>query len=117
MTNLNIELQKEFLWDLDGGYENYTHKIMVDGKKIGSAEIIYKEDEDEQYVENIFVDKDYRGQGIATEVLNRLAEEYNFIYFAAADEYSQGLYEHIAEEYNGKNIEVGQGYGVFFIEA
>jgi len=116
MTVQNIEIKERSRFEMEAGYEEVTYTILVEGKEAGSVDMIYKDDLDEQYVESIVVDEEYRGQGIATFVLNKLAEKFGYIYFAPMDEYSQSLYEHIAEEYTGYEHEVDQGYGIYFIE-
>ena len=116
MINQTVELKMNKSYEIDAGYYMHVYDILADDEEAGSIELVYKEDLDEQYVDYLFVEEDFRGQRIATKALDLLVEIYEFIYFAAEDEYSQSLYEQIAEEYNGENYEVDQGYGVFFIE-
>lgn len=113
----NIELKKE-LFDELAGYETYTTEILLDGVKVGRADVIVppEEESDQVYVEWIGIDEEYRNQGIGTQVINMLAEEYGFIYFAPCDEDNVRLYERIAEEMTEDTPEVDQGFGVYFLE-
>lgn len=119
MTNIN--LHKE-LFDTEAGYETYTVTILNDEKQIGRADVIIPpqgENNDEVYVEWIGINDEERGKGYGTQVLQMLAQEYEFIYFAPCDERNQAMYERIAEEvdtYEDRYDGVDQGFGVYFME-
>lgn len=112
-----LKLERKLFDELEG-YKTYTNDIMLDGKKIGRADIIVAPEEktDEVYLEWIGIDEEYRGQGFGTEAIMMLVEEFKFLYFAACDEQNAKFYSRIGEEYNGENDQVDQGYGIYFIE-
>ena len=111
-----LKLKKE-LYDQLENWETEKHEILKDEELIGTAyTMLDTEDDAEVYLEDIEIDKNYRGQGIGTWVINKLAEEYGFIYFAPTNENNKRLYERIAEEYAVNTPEVDQGFGVYFIE-
>ena len=94
----NLEMTKEDFGTL-GTWTEYRHDIMVDGVKAGYASTMQdSENEDEVYLEDIVIKEEFRNQGIGTQVIEMLAEEYGYIYFAPTDENNQRLYERIAEE-------------------
>lgn len=114
MTNLTLNTS---LFDQEGTYETYVAEILLDGNKVGRADIIIDtEDDAEVFLEWIGIDEEFRGQGLGTQVMTMLAKEYGFIYFAPADERNQELYERIAKEYDTNTPEVDQGYGVYYME-
>ena len=117
----NITLHKE-LFDTEEGYETYTVEILKDEKQIGRADVIIPpqgENNEEVYVEWIGINDEERGKGYGTQVLQMLAQEYGFIYFAPCDERNKEMYERIAEEigtYEDRYDGVDQGFGVYFME-
>lgn len=112
----NLEIKKQ-LFDTEAGYETYTCDILLDEIKIGRADVIVPpvDESEEVYLEWVGIDEEYRNQGIGTEVIKRLAEEYKFLYFAACDEDNVRLYERIAEVYDVNTPDVDQGFGVYYI--
>lgn len=114
MTNITFNKN---LFDTEGTWETYTKDILLDGVKIGRADIILDTDnEDEVYLEWIGIDEEHQNKGYGTQVMHMLAKEYGFIYFAPCDEDNVRLYERFAEETNDFD-EVNQGFGVYFMEA
>lgn len=111
-----LQMTKELI-GREGTWVNYRYEILKDEELVGTAyTMLDTEDDAEVYLEDIEVDKEYRGQGIGTWAINKLAEEVGFLYFAATDEDNKRLYERIAEEYTVNTPEVDQNYGVYYIE-
>jgi ribosomal protein S18 acetylase RimI-like enzyme len=111
-----LQMTKELI-GRENAWVNYRHEILKDDEVVGVAyTMLDTEDDSEVYLEDIEIDKEYRGQGIGTWAINTLAEEYGFIYFAPTNENNKRLYERIAEEYTVNTPEVDQGFGVYFIE-
>ena len=111
-----MKLEKK-LFNTLGTWDTFRMTILIDGKKVGSADVMINNDDlDEVYIEWIEIDEEFRGQGLGTKALNLLAETYGFIYFAPTDEDNQRLYERIAEEYRVNAPEVDQGFGVYYME-
>lgn len=114
MINLNL---KTTLFDTEGTWETYKHEILVDGQTVGTAHTMTDiENDDETYLENIDICEGYRNKGYGSQTFYKLAEKYDYIYFAPTDENNQRLYERIAEEMTVDVPEVDQGYGVYFLE-
>lgn len=105
-------------------YTTYENEILVNDELLGKAYTIVEYDddgdkEDEVYLEDIVIFKQYRNQGHGTKAIKMLAEENDFLYFAPTDENNQRLYERIAsdmEEEMSDVPEVDQGFGVYFLE-
>ena len=113
---IKMKLEKKLI-DTLGTWDTFRMSMVVDGKKVGYADVmIDRDDSDEAYIEWIEIDEEFRGQGLGTKTLNLLAETYGFIYFAPTDEDNQRLYERIAEEYGANAPEVDQGFGVYYME-
>ena len=111
-----LQMTKELIGREDT-WANHRYEILKDDEVVGVAyTMLDTEDDAEVYLEDIEIDKNYRGQGIGTWAINKLAEEYGFIYFAPTNENNKRLYERIAEEYTVEVPEVDQGFGVYFIE-
>ena len=111
-----MKLEKK-LFNTLGTWDTFRMTILIDGKKVGSADVMINNDDlDEVYIEWIEVDEEFRGQGLGTKALKLLAETYGFIFFAPTDEDNQRLYERIAEEYGANAPEVDQGFGVYYME-
>lgn len=111
-----MKLEKKLFSTL-GAWDTFRMTILIDGKKVGSADVmINNDDSDEVYIEWLEINEEFRGQGLGTKALNLLAETYGFIYFAPTDEDNQRLYERIAEEYGADAPEVDQGFGVYYME-
>lgn len=111
-----MKLEKKLVKTL-GTWETYAIDILVDNKKVGSADVmINTNDTDEVYIEWVGINEEFRNQGLGTKALNLLAETYGFIYFAPTDEDNQRLYERIADEYEVNIPEVDLGFGVYYME-
>lgn len=102
----------------------HGYDILLNGKKVGSTEIIdcWNEYNDICYVERIDIDEEYRGMGIGTTVLtDNLKDDYYSIVLAPDNEDAKRLYQRLGEECNripGCDHEFGyfdQGYGVYVI--
>ena len=107
----------EKLFDKEGNYETYTEDIVVDGQKVGRADVIVNtEDEDMNYVEWIYIEDEFKNKGYGTQAFKMLAEKYGYIYFAPCDERNKSMYERFAEEITTNTPEVDQGFGVYFMK-
>lgn len=115
---MTIELRKS-VWDQEGSWTTVKNEIYRDGLKVGEANIMVdSEDEDKIYLEDFNINKEFRNQGIGTEVLKMLAKEASdYLYMAPTDEDNQRLYARLGEELTTNDPEVDQGYGVYKIEA
>lgn len=90
--------------------------VFMDGKEIASAGVVIGGTEP-AYVERIDVDEKYRGQGIGTWLLKKMAVEYDDIFISADNEDAARLYWRIGEEYTGESAYyVDYGYGVVIIK-
>lgn len=112
----NLELVKK-LFDEEAGYQEYTIDIMVDGIKVGYATTIVppEEESDEVYLEWIGIKDEYQNQGLGSQAIKMLADDYGFLYFAPCDEDNVRCYERIAELYETNAPDVDQGFGVYYI--
>lgn len=116
---MTLTIEKS-LFDKLAGWEILACKVFRDGAQVGKAEIMVPPEEkgDEVYLSSLDVFEEYRNQGIGTQIIQDLAEEYGFLYFAACDENSERLYRRIGEEFTyNYPAEVDQGYGVYYLAA
>ena len=97
------------LTENEENYKFYDIDIMLDGKKIGYAEMFivteiskYGEDfnEDFSYIKSIEIDEEYRNNGYGTKVLTDLAAEFDGIYICPDNENAKRLYARLGEEVN-----------------
>lgn len=104
---------------LNKPYEDNIYEavaVFMDGKEIASAGVVISGTEP-AYVERIDVDEKYRGQGIGTWLLKKMAVEYDDIFISADNEDAARLYWRIGEEYTGESAYyVDYGYGVVIIK-
>lgn len=89
------------------------YDIMLDGEKIGTVAVEHYDTDDSDYVEGIYIDEQYRGRGIGTEILT---ENFMGAYIAADNEDAARLYDRIcrwtSEDYLGDWESLDQGFGV-----
>lgn len=99
MMNLILKLSEDF-----ETIKMYDISIMMDGVKIGYAElfIAFDEDGDEDaaYIKSIEIKKDFRNRGYGTATLKQLAEEHNGIYICPDNKDAERLYARLGEETN-----------------
>lgn len=115
MTNINLV---ERLFDEEGDWLTIEHTIMFEDVEVGKAYVITRDGDDESYLEDIVIKKEFRNKGIGTQTIQELAKKYRYIYFAPTDENNQRLYDRIASEepaYKDHDT-INQGYGVYFLE-
>lgn len=115
MTNITLI---EKLFDTEGDWLTIEHTIMSEGAEVGKAYVITRDGDDESYLEDIVIKKEFRNKGIGAQTIQELAKKYRYIYFAPTDENNQRLYERIAEEEPAykDHSSIDQGYGVYFLE-
>lgn len=71
-----MKLEKKLFSTL-GTWDTFRMTILIDGKKVGSADVmINNDDSDEAYIEWIEINEEFRGQGLGTKALNLLAETF-----------------------------------------
>lgn len=101
-----------------GQQTTYTIDILLDGEKIGRADVIeYTEDAEYEpvYLEWIQIDEEYRNNGYGTQAIKDIASNYqDDFYFAPLDEDNVRCYERFAELTESYD-EIDQGYGVYVI--
>jgi GNAT superfamily N-acetyltransferase len=92
------------------------YAIIHEGKEVGLIGIIESE-EGLDYIENLWIEEEYRNQGIGTAALGQLKKEY---YITPDNEHCTHLYERIGEkisqkEYDAFGFAVDCGFGVYRI--
>lgn len=91
--------------------------ILINGKEVGYAEITPA-----NYVADITIYEEHRGQGIGTAALQRLSKDLGTLYLAPDNEGAERLYARIGSVvadnshiYNLWGWGVDQGYGLYEI--
>ena len=103
----------------------YDANIELDGQKVGYITVFESYDEEEElscaYLATIDVVEEYRNQGIGSQVIRGLAEEYGRIFLCPTDEDNARLYARLGEETERFPEEIQGCYDewgrVFVIEA
>ena len=119
MKNVNLKelsIERDVLskpWDED---KHESVSVFMHGKEIARAGIAIGGKEP-AYVERIDVEDGYRGQGVGTWLLKKLAVMYGDVFISADNEDAARLYWRIGEEYTGESAYyVDYGYGVVIIK-
>lgn len=101
----------------EDSYNAYEFAILVDGVKVGAADVMAEDEDDEHaYVERIDIYDEYRNHGYGTEALNELSDKWYGIEIAPDNPDAQRLYARLGEESSWEDAcYIDQGYGVYRI--
>lgn len=98
---MEIEMNTKLIEDF-GEMKMFAVDIMLNGIKIGFAELFISYDEDGEkenaYCKSIEIYKNYRNNGYGTKVLKTLANENGGIYICPDNDDAERLYKRLGEE-------------------
>ena len=111
-------VERIFFAEDESGWRTDEHKIFVGDTIVGVAYVMTSEEQNENYLEDIYIEKKHQGRGYGTFAIRELAKRYGYIYFAATDVNNKRLYERIAkvEPSHMDHEAIDQGFGIFFLE-
>lgn len=112
MTELKLMKTTE-----EDSYNAYEFDILVDGVKVGAADVMAEDEDDEHaYVERIDIFAEYQNNGFGTDALRQLSDKWFGVEIAPDNEDAQRLYERLGEESSWEDADyIDQGYGVYRI--
>lgn len=101
----------------EDSYNAYEFAILVDGVKVGAADVMAEDEDDEHaYVERIDIFAEYQNNGFGTDALRQLSDKWFGVEIAPDNEDAQRLYERLGEESSWEDADyIDQGYGVYRI--